>query len=90
MDPYDWLNRFYSFYAAAVVSIVSRRGFTIDAWHENQPNKDKLALCIPSVHFNSSLKWLYISNKMDYCSYKDGCGVMHGEAFKRRASLGYI
>ena len=56
MDPHDWLNMFYSLYVIAVVGIISRGGLSIDAHHENQPNKHKLALYKPSVHFNSSLK----------------------------------
>ena len=27
--PYDWLNKFYSFYVAAVVGIVSRHGLAL-------------------------------------------------------------
>ena len=52
---YDWLNKFYSFYVAAVVSIVSMVGLSIDVHHENLPNKHKLALFKPSINFNSSL-----------------------------------
>ena len=48
--------KFYSFYVAATVSIASRCGLSIDAFHENQPYKWKLALYKPSIHFNSSLK----------------------------------
>ena len=40
-----------------------------------------------SFHFNSYLKHLYISNKMEHFSYKSGCGMMRIEAFKRRAGL---
>ena len=42
--PYDWLNKFYSFYVAAVVGIVTRHGHSIDHhMHcKNQPNKRKL------------------------------------------------
>ena len=29
IDPYDWSNRFYGFYMAAVVGIVSGRGMSI-------------------------------------------------------------
>ena len=50
--PYDWLNKFYSCYVAAVVSIISRRGLSTDAHHKNQPNKCKLALYKLSIHFN--------------------------------------
>ena len=28
--PYDWLNKFYSLYIAAIVSIISRHDFTIE------------------------------------------------------------
>ena len=83
MDPYDWLNMFYSFYVIAVVGVISRDGLSIDAHHENQPNKKayKLALYKPSVHFNSSLKWLYISSRTKSFSYEGGCGLTHIEAF---------
>ena len=37
---------------------------------ENQPNKCKLALYKSPTHFNSSLKQLYISSKMEHFSYK--------------------
>ena len=36
---YDWLNKFYNFYMAAVVGIVSRRGLSIEVYRRNQPNK---------------------------------------------------
>ena len=88
--PYDWLNKFYSFYVAAVVGIVSRHGLSIDMCCENQPNKCKLQLFKPLIHFNSSLKWLYISSKMECFSYKGGWGMTCIEAFKRRAGFGYI
>ena len=35
-----------------------------------------------SFHFNSYLKQLYISNKMEHFSYKSGCGMTHIEVFK--------
>ena len=60
---YDWLNKFKSFYVAVVVSIVSRHDISIDACRETQSNKRKLALYMLSIHFKSSLKWLYISSK---------------------------
>ena len=34
---YDWLNKFYSLYMAAVVGIVSRPGLSIEVHHRNQP-----------------------------------------------------
>ena len=55
MDPiiitYDWLNRFYSFSMVAIVSIVSRCGLTVEERHIMQPNKGKLALYKPLLHF---------------------------------------
>ena len=92
-SQYDWLNEFYSFYMTAIVSIISRRGLKIEAQHRSQPNKSKLALCKPWIHFNSLLKQLYISNKTEHFSYKGGFGV-HGckriEMVEIRAGLGYI
>ena len=79
------VNNLYSIYVAAVVSIISRRGLIIDARRENQPNKLKLALNKLSVHFNNSLKWLYISSKMECISYKGGCGMTRIEAFKKKS-----
>ena len=81
--PYDWLNKFYSLYVAAVVGIISRCGLSIDEHHENHLNKYKLALYKPSIHFNSSLKWLYISSKTEYFNYRGGCNVICIEAFKK-------
>ena len=77
---------------AAIVGIDSRHGLRMEAHRRNQPNKSKLALYKPLLHFYSHLKQLYIRNKMECFRYKGGCG-MHGrthiEAFKRRAALGY-
>ena len=90
--PYDWLNKFYSFYMAAVVVIGSGRGLRIEARRGNQSNKSKPALYKPLYHCNSSLKGLYFSNKTECFSYKGGCGICectHIEALKRRAGLGY-
>ena len=77
MDPCDWLNKFYSFYMAAVIVIISRHGLNIDACHRNQPtdNKSKLVLYKPGIRFNSHLKQLYVSNKVECLSYQGGCGV---------------
>ena len=45
--PYDWLNKFYSFYMAAVVVIDDGCGLTVEAHRINQPNKSKLLLYKP-------------------------------------------
>ena len=84
---YDWLNKFYSFCIAAVVGILSRHGLSIYVHHEDHPNKHKLALYKPSIYFNSSTK---LSNKTECFSYKGGSGVTRIEAFKRRASFGFM
>ena len=55
MDPYDWLNKSYKFYMAAVVSVISRRGLRIEAYHRNQQNKHKVALFKPLFYFKSHL-----------------------------------
>ena len=44
--PYNWLNKFYKCYMAAVVGIISRYGLRIEACLTNQPNKSKLPLPI--------------------------------------------
>ena len=78
---------------AAIVGIVSRRGLRIEARHRNQPNKSKLALYKPLLRLYSHLKQPPMSNKTKHFSYKGGCGGRGRsriEAFKRRASLGYI
>ena len=46
-NPYDWLNKFYSFYMAAVVIIDEGRDLTVEACRINQPNKSKLLLYKP-------------------------------------------
>ena len=45
--PYDWLNKGYSFYMAAVVIINSGCGLRIEVHCRNQPNKSKLSLYKP-------------------------------------------
>ena len=42
---YDWLNKFYSFYMAVIVSIVNGHCLTIELHPRNVPNKSKLVLC---------------------------------------------
>ena len=83
--PYDWLNKFYSFYKPDVVSIISVRGFTIEARHRKQTNKTKLVLYNCYFHCNRHLKQLYI------CQSQDGAlqllrwvSYMHIKAFKSR------
>ena len=61
--PNDWLNKFYSFCMAAIVGIISRHGLRNESRHRNQPNKSKLALYKPLLHFYSHVKQLYTSNK---------------------------
>ena len=91
MDPYDWLNKHYSFCTAAIVDIVSSCGLRIGARRTNQPNKSKLALYKPLLCLNSHLKQPYISNKTKRFSYKGGHGGRARiEAFQRRAGLAYI
>ena len=76
---------------AAIVGIVSRRGLRIEARRRNQPNKSKLALYKPLLRLYSHLKQPPMSTKTKRFSYKGGCGGRSRiEAFKRRASLGYI
>ena len=57
---------------AGVVGIISRCGLSIEACQRNQLNKSKLALYKLSIHFNSHLKWLCMSNKTERCNYKGG------------------
>ena len=73
---------------AAIVSIISRCGLRNEVCCRNQPNKGKLALYKPLLHFYSQL---YMSNKTEHFSHKDGCGV-HGctriEAIKEELAWG--
>ena len=68
--PYDWLNKFYNFYVAAVVIISN-----IEECCRKQTCKTKLLLYKPGALFYSNLKQLYISNKTEDFSYKGGYGV---------------
>ena len=72
---------------AAIVGIVNRCCLTIEVrcTCRSQPNKSKLALYNPLLHFYSHIKQLYISNKTERFSYKGGCvvcGSTHIKAFK--------
>ena len=49
--PFDWSNKFYGFYMAAVVNINSGRGISIYMCH-----KSKLLLYKPFLHCNSHLR----------------------------------
>ena len=60
---------------AAVVGIVSMGGLTFATSHRNQPDKSKLTLFKPLLHFYSNLKQLYISTKMESLIYKGGYGI---------------
>ena len=40
---FDWLNKFKNFYMAAVVAIIGKHGFIIEACHRSQPSKIKVA-----------------------------------------------
>ena len=53
--PYDWLNKDYSFYKAAVVIIGGGCGLRIEAHHRNQPIKSKLLLYKPLLSLEHSL-----------------------------------
>ena len=66
MNPIQWLNKFHCFYMATVVGIISERGLTTDAHCRNQPNMSKLTLYKLSPHFNSRLKQLLRSDKMEH------------------------
>ena len=92
MDPMWLVNKLYSFCMAAIVSIISRHGLTIETRHRKQPNKGKLALYHSLLHFYNHLKQLYISNKMEHFGYKGGCGIRwctRIKMFNTRADLGY-
>ena len=45
--PCHWLHKFYSFYMAAAVNIISRCGLRNEARHRNQSNKNTLAMYKP-------------------------------------------
>ena len=56
IDPYDWSNKFYHFYMASVVIVVSGHGVSIHACHGNYPNKSKLAFYKLLLYFNNCLR----------------------------------
>ena len=51
LTPYDWSNKFYNFYMAAVVNIVSELDVSIHTDCGNQPNKSNIVLYKPLLHF---------------------------------------
>ena len=58
IDPYDWSNKFYGFYMAAAVGIVSGHGISIHTCCGNQPNKSKLVLfkmCYLRCYFSTTI-----------------------------------
>ena len=70
---YEWLNKFYKVYVAAMylVSSISRHRLRIEVCHGNQTNKSKQSLYKSFLQLiNSYLKQLYISNMMEHFNYK--------------------
>ena len=53
---YDWSNKFYGFYMATVVGIISGNGVNINMYHENYPSKSKLVLYKLLLHCNHHFK----------------------------------
>ena len=62
---------------AVIVDMVSRHGFRNELRRRNQPNKSKLALYKPLLHFYSLLRQLYINNKTECLNYKAGCAWVY-------------
>ena len=86
--PYDWINKGYSFYMAAIVIIGGGHGLRIEVRHSNQPNKSKLLLYSYCFHLKTSPQIA----RQGTLVIKGGCGVrghMHIKVFKRKAGLGY-
>ena len=69
MDWYDWINKFYNFYVAAIGGIISGCGLNIDACYRNQANRSRVVLYKLWIHFSSHLIQLYINNKTECFSY---------------------
>ena len=57
--PYDWLNKFYDFYIAGTIGIVSRCGLNIDTHGINNLMRVSQYCMSHYFHFNSCLKQLY-------------------------------
>ena len=69
------LKKFYSFYIAIVVGIVSGHGHTVEECHRNQLDKSKLALYKPLLSLKQTLKQLSTGNKTEHFMYKGRCDV---------------
>ena len=55
VGPHDWLDKFYSLYISAVVSIFSKGGFRIEVCHRNQPNRSKLRSTVKAIAFTLTM-----------------------------------
>ena len=69
-----------------MVSVVGMEFASVYVMKTN-PINVSLVLYKPEIHLNSSLKWLYINNRMEQFSYKGGCGAMFIDSFKRKLTL---
>ena len=54
MNPYDWLNKFYSFCMAAIASFVSRHGLSINVRCRDQPN----CYCFKTIVYKYVTRWI--------------------------------
>ena len=51
----SWLHKFYSFYMEAVICIISKHGYRVDADYKNQPNKSKLGYTVWAITLTVSV-----------------------------------
>ena len=58
MDLYNWSNKFYGFYMAAVVDIDSGHDVSIYTCRGNYPDNNKLVLYKPLLHCSKHFKQL--------------------------------
>ena len=65
---------------------ISRCCLSIDTCCENQLHQCKLALCKLSIHFNCSLKQVYISSKKEHCNCKGECGMTLSKHLKEKVA----
>ena len=93
--PYDWLNKFYSFYVVAVS--LSMIGVTLKLKHIIETKIVRLSYRFTNHYFTftySCLKQMYISIKKEQFSFRGGCGT-HIQASKEElawakdTALGY-